>query len=72
MIEKLGLTPQEFHKGFIDFVSNRKLDKSETGTLLDNIFKNGIPTDKITMVIGTSGLGNMYHEYIEKLINSKK
>lgn len=71
MIEELGMTPEEFQKGFSDFISNRKLEKLETGTPLDNIVKDGIPQDKITMMAGTSNIGSLMHLYIEHLINSK-
>jgi hypothetical protein len=49
MLEVLGMT-------FSDFISNRKLEKLETGTLLDNILKDGIPEGKITMMVGESNV----------------
>jgi hypothetical protein len=72
MLEELGMTPEEFQKGFSDFISNRKLERLETGTPLDNILKNGIPQDKITMMVGKSNVGTLMHLYIEHLINSKQ
>jgi len=72
MIEELGMTPEEFQKGFSDFISNRKPEKLETGTPLDNMFKDGIPEGKITMMVGKSNVGSLMHLYIEHLINSKQ
>jgi hypothetical protein len=72
MLEELGMTPEEFQKGFSDFISNIKPEKLETGTLLDNILKDGIPQGKITMMIGKSNVGSLMHLYIEHLINSKQ
>ena len=72
MLEELGMTPEEFQKGFSDFISNRKTERLETLTPLDNILKNGIPQDKITMMVGKSNVGTLTHLYIEHLINSKQ
>jgi hypothetical protein len=72
MLEELGITPEEFQKGFSDFISNRKPERLETGTPLDNILKNGIPQDKIMMMVGKSNVGTLMHLYIEHLINSKQ
>ena len=72
MLEELGMTPEEFQKGFSDFISNRKPEKLKTGTPLDNIFKDGIPKGKITMMVGNSNVGTLMHLYVEHLINSKQ
>lgn len=72
MIEELGITPEDFQKGFSDFISNIKPKKLETGTLLDNILKGGIPKSKITMMVGESNVGSLVQLYIEHLIKSKQ
>jgi len=72
MLEELGMTPEEFQKGFSDFISNRKSEKMETGTPLDIIFKDGIPQDKITMVVGEPNVRNFKRLYIEHLVNTKQ
>lgn len=72
MVEELGLTPEEFQKGFSDFISNRKNEKLETGTPLDNILKGGIPQGKITMMVGKSNIGTLMHMYIEELVDTKQ
>ena len=73
MIEELGMTPEEFQKGFSDFISSRKPEKLETGMpFLDNIVKDGIPESKITMMVGKSNTGTLMHLYIEHLLNSKQ
>lgn len=72
MLEELGMTPEEFQKEFSDFISNRKPERLETGTPLDNILEDGIPQDKITMLVGKSNVGTLMHLYIEHLINSKQ
>lgn len=72
MEEELGMTPEEFQKGFSDFISNRKPEKLKMGTPLDNILKYGIPQGKITMMVGKSNIGSLMHLYIEHLINSKQ
>lgn len=71
MIEVAGMTQEEFYDGYKDFLSNIKPEKLETGTLLDNILKNGIPKDKITMVVGKSDAGKYWNLYIKHLLNSK-
>lgn len=48
MIEVSGMTQEEFYDGYKVFISNIKPEKIETGTLLDNILKNGIPKGEIT------------------------
>ena len=72
MIEELGMTPEEFQKGFSDFISNRKPKKLETGTPLDNLLKDGIPQGKITMMVGKSNIDGLMNLYIQHLINSKQ
>ena len=71
MIEVSGMTQEEFYDGYKDFLSNIKPEKLETGTLLDNILKNGIPKDKITMVVGKSVTSKFIELYIKHLLNSK-
>ena len=72
MIEELGLTPEEFQKGFSDFISNRKTKSWKLGQPLDNILKGGIPQGKITMMVGKSNIGTLMHLYIEELVNTKQ
>lgn len=72
MLEELGMTTEEFQKGFSDFISNRKTEHIKTGSLLDNVLKYGIPQGKITMNVGKSNVGSLMQMYIEHLINSKQ
>lgn len=71
MLEILGMSQEEFQKGFSDFISNTKQERLETGTILDELLKDGIPKDKITMFVGNSNVGSLMDLYIEHLINSK-
>ncbi len=71
MLSELGMTPEEFQKGFDNFLSNRMPEKLETDTPLDNILKGGIPDGRFTMMVGKSNVGTLMHLYIEHLLNSK-
>ena len=71
MIEVSGMTQEEFYIRYKVFISNIKPEKIETGTLLDNILKNGIPKGKITMIVGNSDAGKYWNLYIKHLLNSK-
>lgn len=71
MVEVSGMTPDEFFGGYSVFISNMKPEKLESGTLLDNVLKNGILHGKITVVVGNSDAGKYWNLYIKHLINSK-
>lgn len=69
MREILGLSQEEFNKGFEEFVEAKELCKVKK-----NIFDStdGNPLDKtIIMLYGKSCLGEYYREYLNHLIESK-
>jgi hypothetical protein len=67
---KLNMTPEELHEGFVNFIQNKSV-KIETDTYLDSVIKNGIPSGKLSVVIGSRGKSQvnsymkLYLEYIK-------
>ena len=66
IIKELGLTPEEFYKGFNDYLSNRKPEKIENP--LDNLLKKGIPQGNYTILVGKSNVDSLLKEYVDHLI----
>ena len=72
MLEELGMTSDEFQKGLEDFIRTNPPPVFKTGvSLLDRIFEDGIPKDKVTVIAGRSDIGIHYHRYVEHLIKLK-
>ena len=67
-----GLTTEEIEKGFEEFIDKKSTKLKSGFSLLDNILKDGIPKDKVTVIHGRSNIGSLYHEYIMQLIKDRK
>jgi hypothetical protein len=68
--EFLGVTPEQYHKGFSEFVENEE-QKLIVDESTEHIFGSGIPQGKITMMVGYSKIGSYQQKYIKHLLSLK-
>lgn len=65
LLKHLGLTKEEFDKGFQDFFISKQ-PKKDGNFILDTMLNSG------GIATGTSNYGSLYHEYVLHLISNYK
>jgi hypothetical protein len=69
--EFLGVTPEQYHKGFKEFLENEEQKLIVDGAT-EHIFGSGIPQGKITMMVGSSKFGSYQQRYVKHLLHLKQ
>jgi len=67
-LTELGLTPEQFNNGFIEFRKNNP-EKKETGTLMDRVLSKGMQNGEISVVYGESNIESRLCDYLKYLKN---